>query len=103
MLTKFSGMYASYILPIMYMALYGRSMLSKDDFGPFTMGKWGLGVNIFAICWLTIAMVFSTFPSMQPVTPQNMNYAIAVMGGWLVVGASFYFVVGNKSYAGPML
>jgi amino acid transporter len=68
------GMYASYILPIIYMALYGRKKLTREQFGPFSMGTvLGPVVNTVALGWLIVAMTFSTFPSVQPVTPQNMN------------------------------
>ncbi|KAH7318941.1 amino acid transporter-like protein [Rhexocercosporidium sp. MPI-PUGE-AT-0058] len=98
------GMYASYLLPIVYMALYGRRNLGSGEYGPFKLGKsLGPAVNIAAICWLLVAIVFSTFPSVQPVTTENMNYAIAVMGGWVVAGAAFFFVSGKRTYSGPKI
>jgi uncharacterized membrane protein YqgA involved in biofilm formation len=60
-------------------------------------------VNLAAISWLVIAMIFSTFPTLKPVTAQNMNYAIAVMGGWLIVGTAYFLFFGMKRYAGPMI
>jgi choline transport protein len=98
------GMYASYILPIVYMVLHGRRKLNRKEFGPFNMGPvMGLVVNLVAIAWLVVAMMFSTFPSVQPVTPQNMNYAIVVMGGWLALGTVYFFLSGKKKYAGPSI
>ncbi|KAL3425153.1 amino acid permease [Phlyctema vagabunda] len=98
------GMYASYFLPIAYMTIYGRKKLSRADYGPFKLGSiLGPITNIAALCWLIVAMVFSTFPSLQPVTPQNMNYSIVVMGGWLAFGAVFYFTFGRRKYVGPIL
>ncbi|KAH7389189.1 amino acid transporter-like protein [Cadophora sp. MPI-SDFR-AT-0126] len=97
------GMYTSYLLPIVYMALYGRRKL-VGKFGPFKLGNvLGPVTNVAAICWLVVAIVFSTFPTLQPVTPQNMNYAIVVMGGWLVAGMVFFFISGKGKYAGPIL
>jgi choline transport protein len=96
------GMYASYILPIIYMALYGRKKLDREQFGPFSMGTvLGPVVNTVALGWLIVAMTFSTFPSVQPVTPQNMNYAVVVMGGWLAIGTVYFFALGRKKYVGP--
>lgn len=98
------GMYASYILPIVYMVLHGRRKLNRKEFGPFNMGSvMGLVVNLVAIAWLVVAMMFSTFPSVQPVTPQNMNYAIVVMGGWLALGTVYFFFSGRKKYVGPSI
>lgn len=98
------GMYTSYLLPIVYMTLYGRRQLTSGQFGPFKLGNlFGPPINVAAICWLLLAIVFSTFPTLQPVTTQNMNYAIVVMGGWLVAGVAFYFVAGKRRYSGPIV
>jgi choline transport protein len=67
------------------------------------MGKLGMVVNLVAIAWLVIAMIFSTFPSFEPVTPQNMNYAVVVMGGWLTIGTVYFAIWGRKKYIGPVM
>jgi amino acid transporter len=95
------GMYASYLLPIVYMLVYGRKNLEQNKYGPFRLGGFGPAVNMIAIGWLILASVFSTFPSVQPVTEQNMNYSSVVMSGWLVFGAAFFFFFGRRSYVGP--
>jgi amino acid transporter len=97
------GMYTSYLLPIVYMAIYGRSKLGPGQYGHFKMGRWGIFTNLMAICWLILAIVFSTFPSVRPVTAQNMNYSIVVMGGWLVFGMAFFALLGRKHYKGPVV
>ena len=104
------GIYASYVLPIAYMLLYGRTPMLYGRtpsshrvvrFGPFTLGRWGPAINILALLWGTLAMLFSMFPSFQPVTPANMNYSSVVMGGWVVLGAVYYVLFQRKSYEGP--
>lgn len=97
------GMYASYLVPILYMMICGRKNIKKSQYGPFKLGdKLGLVVNIVSVVWLVVAIVFCTFPSVQPVTAQNMNYSVVVMGGWLLFGAIFYFSVGKREYNGPI-
>ncbi|PQE33962.1 amino acid permease protein [Rutstroemia sp. NJR-2017a WRK4] len=97
------GMYASYLLPIIYMMSCGRKSLRKDQYGSFRLGdRLGWLVNAVAIAWLVLAIVFCTFPSVQPVTAQNMNYSVIVMGGWLFFGAIFFFAFGRKEYNGPV-
>lgn len=97
------GMYASYILPIIYMILYGRKSGAHSQ-GPFHLGRiWGPIINAIAVTWLAFAMVFSTFPSAQPVTPENMNYCVVVMGGWLCFGGLYYWLSGCKRYNGPAI
>jgi choline transport protein len=97
------GVYASYLIPIVYMLLYGRKD-NQHGSGWFKLGKMtGRVLNVVAILWLLLAMVFSTFPSYEPVTAQNMNYSIVVMGGWLFIGIVYFAVWGRKAYSGPLL
>lgn len=98
------GVYLSYLLPIVYMLLYGRPKMQRSDFGPFYLGR-GLGVvlNLISILWLMVVIVFSTFPTVVPVTPQNMNYSSVVMAGWLVFGAVYYFAGGWKKFKVPVV
>ncbi|KAL0264754.1 hypothetical protein SLS55_000706 [Diplodia seriata] len=100
------GMYASYILPVAYMLAYGRK--EEDDTATkitpaFTLGAWGPWVNAASVAWLAVAMVFSTFPSVRPVTPQNMNYSVVVLGGWVAAGAVYYFGWARRWYEGPVV
>ncbi|KAH8597524.1 amino acid transporter-like protein [Bisporella sp. PMI_857] len=97
------GMYASYILPIGYMLAYGRKD-GRHAAGPFRMGNLtGLILNVIACLWLAFAMLFSTFPNYQPVTPTNMNYSTVVMVGWMIFGMIYYLILGRKNYSGPVV
>ncbi|TVY81513.1 Choline transport protein [Lachnellula suecica] len=95
------GMYASYLLPIVYMVLHGRKKLSQNQYGPFRLGRFGPLINLVAVGWLLLAAVFSTFPSVQPVTAQNMNYSSVVMVGWLAFGVVYFVFVGRRNYVVP--
>ncbi|KAF3045969.1 hypothetical protein E8E12_009361 [Didymella heteroderae] len=98
------GIYASYLIPIVYFMIYGRPKLVKQEFGPFKLPKsLGLGLNLLSCCWLVLCIVFSTFPTFMPVTPQNMNYSIVVMVGWLVLGGIYYMVLGRKKFEVPVV
>jgi len=95
------GMYLSYLLPIVYMIMYRRKL---RKFGVFRMsGTVGLIVNIVAAAWLIFAMIFSTLPSYEPVTAQNMNYSTVVLGGWVFFGVVYFFIFGRKQYNGPLI
>ncbi|KAJ5588033.1 Amino acid/polyamine transporter I [Penicillium hordei] len=103
------GMYASYISPIVFMLIYGRRK-SAPIFhglgsGSFNLGpRWGPVVNIAAILWLLMGMVFSTFPTVEPVTPENMNYCIVVTMGWMIIGGVYYYLLGGKKqFTGPVV
>ncbi|KAJ5211391.1 Amino acid/polyamine transporter I [Penicillium cf. griseofulvum] len=103
------GMYASYLSPIVFMLIYGRRRSAPIargfGSGSFNLGpRWGPIVNIVAILWLIIAMAFSTFPTVQPVTPENMNYCIVVTMGWMLIGGLYYYLLGGKKrFTGPVV
>ena len=51
------GMYLSYLLPIVYMLLYGRKPGAHEP-GPFKLGWAGAYINVAAICWIVLAIFF---------------------------------------------
>lgn len=98
------GMYTSYLIPIIYFMIYGRPKLARHEFGPFRMPKTlGLCLNLLACAWLVLAIIFATFPSVMPVTPQNMNYSTVVMVGWLILGGIYYVILGRKKFEVPIV
>ena len=97
------SMYMSYILPIIYMLLYGRKRLAQHEFGPFKLDL-GVGVlfNLVSIAWMLLVMVFSTFPTLMPVTPANMNYSSVVLSGWVIFGLVYYCLWGRHKFNMPI-
>ncbi|KAF4440937.1 hypothetical protein F53441_12156 [Fusarium austroafricanum] len=95
------GMYASYALPIIAMLFARKSLITSNGFGPFKLGKAGPVANIISLVWITVVIIFSTFPSARPVTPQNMNYSIVVLAGWLVSGIVYYIFRGKYKFQVP--
>ncbi|KAJ5179279.1 Amino acid/polyamine transporter I [Penicillium capsulatum] len=103
------GMYASYFSPIIFMLIYGRRpsglVVREMGTGMFNLGRrWGPIVNVVALLWLLLAMVFSTFPTVEPVTPDNMNYCIVVTMSWMFLGGLYYYLFGGKKrFTGPVV
>ncbi|KAJ5119221.1 Amino acid/polyamine transporter I [Penicillium atrosanguineum] len=103
------GMYASYFSPILFMFMHGRrtsaSIARAIGTGAFNLGpRWGPTVNLIAMMWLMLAMVFSTFPTVMPVTPENMNYCVVVTMGWVAIGAVYYYLFsGKRRFTGPVV
>ncbi|KAJ4377605.1 hypothetical protein N0V83_000432 [Neocucurbitaria cava] len=98
------GLYASYLIPIIYFMVYGRPNFTAHDFGVFRLPKGlGLSLNLLACAWLILAMVFSTFPTLMPVSPQNMNYSTVVIVGWVVLGGAYYFINGKHKFEVPVI
>lgn len=103
------GMYASYFSPIVFMLIYGRRSSAQVvrglGGGMFNLGsRWGPVINVIALLWLILAMVFSTFPTVEPVTPDNMNYCVVVTMGWMFIGGVYYYLLGGKRrFTGPVV
>jgi choline transport protein len=93
----------SYLMPVvllLYRRLFTPSLLTP---GPFKLGWWGIPVNILSIIFLIFTSTFLLFPTVQPVTVKNMNYASTVLGGVLVLVTGDYFLRARKTYTGPVL
>lgn len=95
------GFYFSYGVVILVFAIRRFHPTNTIQFGPWRLGKFGLLVNLVAIAYCLFLVVFLPFPTVLPVTAQNMNYASPVFLG--VIGFSFvyYFIRGKKVYLGP--
>lgn len=66
------------------------------------MGKLGLTVNILAMAFCLFLMIFLPFPTILPVTAQNMNYASVVFAGVVVFSMADWAVRGRTRYTGPI-
>jgi len=90
----------SYCIPIFCKLVYGRF----DKPGPFYMGKIGYFVNAWACIWTFWATIIFILPTIMPVTPDNMNYAIVFLAFILLMAAIFWYIPGGgkQYYTGPL-
>ena len=95
------SLYASYMLPIILMI---KRRLGKNQltFGPFTLGRLGLLINVIGLLWGTFIVVFLVFPTEMPVTAANMNYASLVIGSAVLFSLMAWFLYGRKVFQGPI-
>lgn len=70
---------------------------------PWSLGRWGLLVNVSALAGLTPLIFFLTWPLAQPVTAMNMNWSSVMLVGTLLVAAVYYVVRGRHEYIGPVM
>ena len=97
-----AGYFSSYLLPIIVM-IFKRYSGEPIPFGPWTLGRWGLLINIVAALYTAIAIIFSFFPPSVPVNAQTMNWSCVVYGGTVIFGIIFYVFRGHKIYRGPVI
>ncbi|CEQ42615.1 SPOSA6832_04457 [Sporobolomyces salmonicolor] len=94
----------SYCIPIALLLFRGRHLLRPESFPEPT---WTLGpilgpvANSIALAFTVFTTVFFLFPPDLPVTPSNMNYAVAVFGVVFIFSALTWFVQGRQTFTGP--
>lgn len=97
-----AGLFISYIIPITLLVMKRIHDPSSITWGPWSLGRLGIFVNLFSMCFLLISVIFSFFPPVIPVTLVSMNWSILVFGGTVVLGLLFYAIRGRKNYSGPI-
>lgn len=91
----------SYALPIFLRLIYGYSQTNLPP-GPFTLGSWGIPINILAACWCTYLIIFLCFPTIMPVTKENMNYSVVIFGACLSIPGLAWLAYGKNVYRGVL-
>ncbi|KAK4952394.1 hypothetical protein LTR10_009200 [Elasticomyces elasticus] len=98
---------ASYLICISCVALKrlrGEVLPPRQwyDFIPaMSLGRWGLSINIAAICWLLPIFVFIQFPSVTPTPAASMNFSSLLIGSVVILATVYYVVFGRKVYISP--
>ncbi|KAJ9608557.1 hypothetical protein H2200_007545 [Cladophialophora chaetospira] len=93
---------ASYIITIgclVHRRLTGRPLPSRR----WSLGRYGLGINIVALCFLVPLFFFEFWPLARPVTAVNMNWASLMFGVTIMFALFWYAVKGRHQYSGPVV
>lgn len=96
-----SALLSSYLLSI---GCFLSKRLRREPLPPsrFSLGKWGMAINIIAICFLLGFFMFCFFPTAKGPTPETMNWNIAMFGGITLFATFYYIVIGHKKYRPPV-
>ncbi|EZF28580.1 amino-acid permease [Trichophyton mentagrophytes] len=95
------SLYASYVLSIVCF-MYRRRSAEPLPARRFSLGSWGMGINLFSALYLSFAFVFTFFPSTKVVTPETMNWSCLVWGAVILFAIAQYILHGKKVYEGPV-
>ncbi|KAH8712170.1 amino acid/polyamine transporter I [Phaeosphaeriaceae sp. PMI808] len=95
------GLVSSYLIVIgcvFAKRVRGEPLLSAE----FSLGRAGIVVNAIAIAFLSIAFIFSFFPSAPNPSPASMNWSSLMFGFILSFSLIYYYVFGRRNYVGPV-
>ncbi|KAL8693932.1 MAG: hypothetical protein Q9218_001346 [Villophora microphyllina] len=84
---------------LVWRRLYGEPLPARR----WSLGRYGLAVNIAALCFLTPIYFFAFWPGATPVTPENMNWAVVMYGGIMIFSLIYYCLRGKHTYIGPVV
>ncbi|TQB69109.1 hypothetical protein MPDQ_002327 [Monascus purpureus] len=93
--------YISYLIPLV--CLVWQRMRVPIEWGPWSLGKWGLPLNLISIAFIIYISIFLPFPAQMPVTAANMNYASLVFGAVVIFSVVDWSLRGRKKWSGPSL
>ena len=92
------GYQISYFMPILFRCTAARKIFPK---GEFNLGRFGSPIAIISSVWLGITSIIMLFPSTYPVTKDNMNYAVVIVSGVLLIAAIYWFASARHWFIGP--
>jgi amino acid transporter len=68
----------------------------------FSLGRWGLVVNIASEAFLVVIFVLAFMPGNPNPTPAEMNWNIVIYGGVTLFSLAYYYLRGSQRYKGPV-
>lgn len=69
----------------------------------WSMGKYGIVVNILSVLYLVLVFILAFFPLGTPATTATMNWSCLVYGGVVLVSLFYYAIWGRHRYRGPVV
>jgi choline transport protein len=79
--------------------LYGEPLPPRR----WSLGRYGLLINIAALCFITPPWFFEFWPLHNHPTVQQMNWSSVMFVGVLTISAIYYLIVGRHVYTGPVM
>ena len=68
----------------------------------FSLGRFGLAINLLALAFLILSFVMICFPPARNPTAQEMNWSIVIFVAVLVLSGAYYWGRARHKYIGPV-
>ena len=90
-----------------YMITIGCVLLKRIKGEPlptrrWSLGRYGMAINIASMLFLCPLFVFAFFPLATPVVASTMNWSSTMFGGIILLATAYYWVWGRKQYTPPV-
>lgn len=96
------GAYFAFTMPIVL-----RCFCAGDRWrpGPWNLGRWGKPIGMYACAYVALMLPLLCFPAARGanLSAENMNWAVVVWGGPLMLAAIFFGLHARKTYKGPQI
>ncbi|KAJ9613052.1 hypothetical protein H2200_002993 [Cladophialophora chaetospira] len=69
----------------------------------WSLGKYGIYLNVISVLFLLPLWFFSFWPLGTPVTPESMNWSLTIFGGVLILAMIYYVLRARHNYTGPVV
>ncbi|RMZ77239.1 hypothetical protein DV738_g4527, partial [Chaetothyriales sp. CBS 135597] len=69
----------------------------------WSLGRWGLPINIAALLFLTPIIFFITWPLVTPVAAATFNWSSVMLVGVLLISLLYFLIKARKEYVGPVM
>jgi len=69
----------------------------------FSLGRYGAAINATAVICVVFLDIIYCFPTVMPVTPQNMNYVSVVVSGLTMFVLALWFTSKKGKFVGPKI
>ncbi|WPH00004.1 GABA-specific permease [Acrodontium crateriforme] len=95
----FGSTYSLSIGCVLWRRLFGEPLPEAK----WSLGRWGVPINIVALLYQVFSFIMSFFPVYRAVTAASMNWSIAVFGGVCIIAFVNYIFHGRRRYVGPVV
>lgn len=97
------GFYLSYAMPLLARIISWFMGDAKVLSGPYSLGKFGMWMNIIGLVFLVFTSITFNFPTLSPVDSENMNYTSAAIGIIGLISIVTWLTTGRKAFTGPQI
>lgn len=84
---------------LVWRRLYGAPLPPRR----WSLGRFGLAVNIGALLFVAPLWFFSFWPQVVPITAVSMNWASTMFVATIIFAMAWYAVRGKNEYTGPVV